>query len=91
MIPLYLLPGLACESGLGPSRDIEPRVLEVEVALDPVHDVVVDRARVAKAEEGAPLRLEQLAPQPLVADRPLLDRPVVLVVQTGPEPVAAEA
>ena len=43
---------------------IEPRVLEIEVALDPLHDVVVDHAaRSRSVEQHGVLRVEQLAHQ----------------------------
>ncbi len=38
--------------------DVEPRVLEIEVALDEVHDRVVDAALAAKLDDRTPLRVE---------------------------------
>ena len=46
--------------------DLEARVLEVEVALDAAHDLVVDLAHVAQADDLGALGLEHLAPQALV-------------------------
>src|SRR6187399_1190141 len=76
------------------SSDVEPRSLEVEVALDPPHHLVADLARVPQLDHGAPLGLEQLAPQPLVLERTLLDLAVAVRVAAGaeavdPEPVEA--
>src|SRR5829696_2383534 len=78
--------------------DLEPGVLKVEVALDPVHHVVADHALVAELDDGAALGLEQLAHQPLPGARPVLvavvldfaglrlEAPVLEVVGT-PEPL----
>ena len=53
--------------------DVEPGVLEVEVALHAVHDRVVDAPLAAQLLDGVALGVEQLAAQPLVVLRPLLD------------------
>ena len=63
-----------------PGLDVEPRSLEVEVALDPPHHLVADLARVAQLDHGAPLGLEQLAAQALVLERALLDLAVAVRV-----------
>ena len=55
------------------ASDVEPGVLEIEVALDAVHDGVVDAALPPQLDDRAPLGVEQLAPQPLVVLRALLD------------------
>src|SRR3954454_20229351 len=68
-----------------PRLDLEPRVLEVEVALDPVHDVLVDRALVAQRHHGGPLGLERLTTDALVLLRARL---VVLAVGPAVEPGA---
>ena len=47
--------------------DLQALVLQVELALEPVHDVVGDRALVAQPHDLAPLRLEHLAHDRLVA------------------------
>src|SRR4029453_9589947 len=46
--------------------NFEPGVLQVEVPLAAVHDVGADRTLVAELDDGATLRLEQLADQALV-------------------------
>jgi hypothetical protein len=46
------------------SLDLEPGVLQVEVALDVVHDLVADLALVAEQHDLAALGLQQLADQP---------------------------
>src|SRR5204863_6562441 len=71
--------------------DVEPRVLEVEVSLDLVHDLVVDDPGAAQLDDGPALGLEQLAPQPLVVGGARLDRAVVLAVEARGEAVTAEA
>ncbi len=71
--------------------DVEPLVLEIEVALHPAHDVVVDAAFQPEPAELLPLGLEQLAAQPLVAQGLVFDRAVALRVEPRPEPVPAEA
>ena len=58
---------------------VQPCVLEVEIARDPLHDVVVDSAFAAKRDHRCPLGIEQLAQEPLVRLRLLLDRSVVVV------------
>src|SRR5579864_6024395 len=72
--------------------DVEARILEIEVALDDVHHVVVDPSLAPEVDDRAPLRVEQLAAQPLIVLRLLLDRAVILSVEPGaetglPEPV----
>src|SRR5215207_8993911 len=69
---------------------LETGVLEVEVTLDAVHDVVVDLALVAQADDLGALSLEQLANEALVVDGPCVDRAVVLVVEARREPPDAE-
>src|SRR5207248_2017097 len=71
--------------------DIEAGVLEVEVALDPAHDVVADPALAPQRDDLGPLGLEELAPEPLVAGGPLLDRVVVLAVEARAEARDPEA
>jgi hypothetical protein len=44
------------------SSDFQARILEIEVALDPSHDLVADAALAAQADDRRPLRLEELAP-----------------------------
>src|SRR5262249_61058203 len=70
--------------------DGQPCVLEVDVAGHPSHDIVVDLALSAQLENGCPLRVEELAQQPLVGLRPLLDRAVVVRGETGCKPISAE-
>src|SRR6266542_3344985 len=70
--------------------DVEPRVLEVEIALDAVHHLVVDPSLAAQLDDRLTLGVEQLAAQPLVVQGTLLDHPVVLVVEAGPEAALAE-
>ena len=67
--------------------DVQPRVFEVEVALDAVQDLVVDLAPAAQLDHAAALGVEKLAAQPLVGLRPLLDLAVVLVVEARREAV----
>src|SRR6185312_1412085 len=74
----------------GRSSDVEACVLEIEVALDAMHDVVVDDPVAAKADDRAPLGLEQLAAESLVVQRPRLDLAVVAVVEARGEAVAPE-
>ena len=75
----------------GTGSDVQALVLEVEVALDAAHDVVVDVAVAPKLAHRLPLRFEELAAQPLVRDGLVLDRPVALRVEARSEPVAPEA
>src|SRR5439155_13656371 len=70
--------------------DIEAGVLEVEIALDKVHDVVVDSPLTPQLDDRSALGVEQLAAQPLVVLRPLLDRAVVLGVEARREAALAE-
>src|SRR4051794_1010492 len=49
--------------------DLEPRVLEVEVALYPGHRLARDRAGVAHLDDRVALRLEHLAHRALVEHR----------------------
>src|SRR5262245_45286574 len=75
---------------LRPRSDLQPGVLEVEVALDAVHDLVVDAPAVAQADDLRALGLEHLAAQALVVLRALLQAPVVGVVEArreAPHPV----
>src|SRR5262249_22638985 len=81
--------GLIGDLSINPLH-VEPHVLEVEVALDSVHDLVADPAAVAELDDRAPLGLEQLAAEPLVALGLLLEGAVVGVVEAGREPRAAE-
>src|ERR687886_968441 len=76
---------------LGPpvQSDLEPLVLEVELALDPVHDVVRDRAVVAQPNDRAPLRVEHLADDPLVGGRAVLVAVVLDLAGARLEPPAA--
>src|SRR5689334_10523648 len=73
------------------SSHVEPGVLEVEVALNAVHDRVADPPLPAEIDHGGSLGVQELAAQPLVVLRALLDRAVVRLVETGSEPVLAEA
>src|SRR2546428_8722563 len=87
----------ACGCGHTCARDLwshcllEPRLLEVEVALDPVHHRVVDPPDPAQLHDRPPLGLEELAAQPLVVERLALDLAVVSVVEAGGKTAAAEA
>src|SRR3954464_410123 len=65
--------------------DLEARVLEVEVALEAAHDLVVDLADVAQADDLRALGLEHLAPQALVGVGLLVDRSVVVIVEARRE------
>src|SRR4051812_11439391 len=69
--------------------EVQALVLEVEVALDPVHDVVVDPALVPQADHRAALRLQQLAAQALVVLGLLLDAVLVDSVEARAEAAAA--
>src|SRR3954447_11232216 len=69
---------------------LEPRVLEVEVALEAAHDLVVDLPHVAQADDLRALGLEHLAPQALVGVGLLVDRSVVVVVEARREAPDAE-
>ena len=52
-----------------PNRaSVEPRGFEVEVALNPLHDVVVDDAVVAERQQRSALGVEELAHHPLVGE-----------------------
>ena len=53
--------------------DVEAGVLEIEVALDEVHHVVVDPSLAPELDDRSPLGVEELAAQSLVVLRPLLD------------------
>ena len=68
--------------------DLEPLVLEVELALERVQDLVGDRAVVAQLDELAALRVEHLAHDALVGERPLVE---VLVLVVEPRPRAGPA
>src|SRR5262249_57249105 len=82
--------GPRAESEAGEGLDVEPGVLEVEVALEPVHDLVRDPALVAQGDDRGALGLEQLAAGALVRHRAFLDRAVVAVIEAGAKPVLAE-
>src|SRR4051794_6473490 len=58
------------------ASDLQPLVLEVELALDAVHDVVGDGPGVAQLPDGLALRVQHLADQALVGLRAVLE-PVV--------------
>jgi UDP-N-acetylglucosamine 2-epimerase (non-hydrolysing) len=66
-------------ANLDAARSLE---LEVEVAPDVVGDVAADLAGTAQLGHRVALGIEQLAAQPLVRLRLLLDRPVCPVVET---------
>ena len=70
--------------------DVEPRVLEIEVAVQPSLDVGADHPVTPEVDELRPLGVEQLAAQPLITQRLFLDGAVVVPVETRREPVAAE-
>src|SRR4029079_14646944 len=70
---------------------VETRILEVEIALDEVHDVVVDLPLTPEVDDRSPLGVETLAPSPLVVLRSLLDRAVVAVVEARREAVLTGA
>jgi len=55
-----------------------------------VHELVVDRARVARADDLLALGVERVAAQALVGHRPVLDLPRVAVVEAGGEAADAE-
>src|SRR3954452_21905673 len=76
--------------GAGDS-DIEARVLEVEVALDPAHDLVADLAGVAHLDDGVALRRENLPLGALIALQLLLERAAPVAVEALAEAVDAEA
>ena len=61
--------------------DVESRVLEIEIALEAVHDLLRDAAFVAQRDDRASLGVEQLASRTLILQRLLLDRAVVAVVE----------
>jgi hypothetical protein len=70
--------------------NFEPGVLQVEVPLDAVPDVGADRALVAELDDGAPLRLEQLADQALVGKGAVLVAVVLGLARPLPGADAAE-
>src|SRR5262249_2469349 len=72
----------------GPS-DLEPLVLEVELALDAVHHVVGDRAVVAQRDDRRPLGLEHLPHEPLVGRRAVLVAIVLDLPGARLQPAAA--
>src|SRR2546423_10536725 len=74
----------ALRKRLDPS-DVEARILQVQVAREPVHHVVVDHAVTTQLYDRRPLGLEQLAPHPLEARRAFLDLSGVIVVESGRE------
>jgi hypothetical protein len=65
--------------------DVKARILQIEIAGQPVHHVVVDDAVTTQRHDRSPFRLEQLATHTLVAGRALLDRPVIAAVESRPE------
>src|SRR2546428_12286654 len=75
----------------GAGSDVEARILEIEVALDNVHHVVVDLSLPPELDDRSPLGVEELAAQSLVVLRPLLDRAVVVRVEAGREAALAES
>src|SRR3954471_25023952 len=70
--------------------DLEPRVFEIQVALDAVHGLLVDGPDVAQPHDLRSLGFEDLAAQALVGPRALLDRTVVFVVEARLEAPDAE-
>jgi hypothetical protein len=70
---------------------VESSVLQVEIALQAVHDLVADDARSSEPHDLGPLGVEELAAQALVVQRALLDRAVVRGVEARRKPIAAEA
>src|SRR5205807_9209919 len=75
----------------GENSDVETQVLEVDVALHALHHVLGDHPLVAEAKHRLALRLEQLAPQPLILLRAYLDTLIVRAVVARGEAVRAEA
>ena len=71
-------------------RDIEPGVFEVEIALDAVHDVVVDAALAAEVDDCLSFGVEHFASQALVVLGLLLDAAVVFTVEARGEAIATE-
>src|SRR5437588_1061741 len=73
--------------------NVVARDLEIQVALDAAHDVVADPAFVSQRVNRAPFGLEQLAAEPLVGQRALLDGAVApmkrLREAVDPEPIRA--
>src|SRR5439155_6675557 len=70
--------------------DLQARVLEVEVALDAVHRLVVDPPLAAQLDDRLALGVQDLSPQPLPGQRLLLDAAVVVAVEAGGEAAPAE-
>src|SRR5438552_12230194 len=70
---------------------IQPRVLEIEVALEPKHDVVVDDSVMAQGDDRSAFRFEQLPPQSLIIERTGLDRAVVSAVEPSGIPAAPKS
>src|SRR4029077_11096817 len=71
---------------------VQPGDLEIEIVLDAAHHLVADLPRVAQLDDRMTLGLQQLATQPLVLERPLLDLAVPVRVDprreaVDPEPV----
>src|SRR4249919_2541762 len=58
--------------------DLQPGLLQVELALDASHHIGADLASVAKPDELLALGGEDLVHQPLVGERTLLDPVLVL-------------
>src|SRR4249919_1311923 len=69
--------------------EVEPELLEREVAQDPVHHVVRDHARSAQLEDALFLGAQELAPDLLERLGPVLDL-APLGVEPLPEPVRTE-
>ena len=74
------------------SRGVEARHLEIEIALHLPHHHVADLARVPELDHRVPLHVQQLPPQTLILERPLLDLRVAVgidarVEAADPEPV----
>lgn len=75
----------ACSSGL----DLEPRLLEVEVALEAVHDLIGDPAVVPQLGQLIALSDEEEVHHPLVGPRAVLDTVILgLSDPHGEAPVA---
>src|SRR5437762_794861 len=70
--------------------NLQPRVLEIQVAPHPVGDIAADQPGAAELHDGGALGIEQLPPQPLVRPRLLLDRAVRFLVEARREAIATE-
>src|SRR5215213_4459366 len=69
------------------SSSLQPRLLEVQLALDPPAHFVADLALVAHGQELLALRVEQLVHQPPVRVRALLELDPISVGR-GAEPLS---